>query len=340
VVLTLHDFFPVCYRFFRVKPGEREVCEPSMSPSECFSCARQEYRPWPRELVDALYARRSSMGEEIKSASYLYTFSKTVAAFYRRIPFLPSLDIDVLPMGSTWIPFLPSLDIDVLPMGLLRPLFLSEPREACRPLMIAAWGGHNEVKGTHLLLEAAAREELKNKVEVHILGRIVDPDYKKRLQDLAQGCAAVFHGYFPEAEKDSLGRRYDLAVFPTQAFETYSIVVDEALSMGMPVIATSPGAQSERLEGGGIVVPSGDVDALAEGILSFLDDRFRILKAQKAAAARVGTMDRHWLKLSRVYEDLVFKSPRQGRRSFVTASYLQRGGAGGSGRGRPPYSPP
>jgi len=287
VVLTLHDFYPVCSRFFRIRPGNSDVCPPSQSPGECYNCIRKELNPWPAELVDALYKRRLSLGDEIAAASFIYTFSNTVAAFYREISYLPSFDIDVMPIG------------------LLRPLIKTKPKETCHPLKIVTWGGHAEVKGTHILLEAASRRDIRDSVEIHILGKIVNPAYKDRLENLASNCAASFHGYFPESEKPLIGSKYDLAVFPTQAFETYSIVVDEALSMGMPVIATKPGAQGERLGNGGIVVPTGDVDALADGISRFLDNSFRLRTAHEAASIEVGTMDQHWSKLRTVYNRLI-----------------------------------
>ncbi len=299
VVLTLHDFFAVCPRFFRVKPGNEALCPSHESPGACFTCIREEHRLWPVDLVRDLYQRRLNLARELSAADFIYTFSRAVADFYGAIP---------------WVHL---KKVHVLPIGVLRPLARSKPTLDRARLRIVTWGGQAEVKGTHLLLEAASLPDLKGEVEVHVFGKIVDPDYRLRLERLARECGAVLHGFFPEAEKESLGARFDLAVFPTRAFETYSIVVDEALSMGLPVVATRPGAQSERVGEAGRVVPANDLGALADALRFFLDPEARLRAAQATERIRIGTMDGHWMKLAAVYGELVSRSRRRGRPRFL-----------------------
>jgi glycosyltransferase involved in cell wall biosynthesis len=306
VVMTLHDFFSVCPRFFRAKPGADRICSSGQSPGECFDCIRQEYAIPPKELSDDLYARRTNMADEVKAATYVYTFSRSVADFFQEIP---------------WFPDVP---IRAHPIGLLHSLRTSEPRDEAFPLRLATWGGHTEVKGTHLLLEAASLPFLRDKVRVNLLGRIVAGAYRDRLEGLAEACGAKMLGYFPEPEKDTLGERFDVAVFPTQAFETYSIVIDEALAMGMPVITTRPGAQSERVGDAGLVVPAGNVEALADAIDSFLDDRMRLEAAAAARRVRVGTVDEHWLRLWEVYSGLTAEGRGRRARSSGFMPFLPR----------------
>ncbi|MHC4941886.1 MAG: glycosyltransferase family 4 protein [Planctomycetota bacterium] len=314
VVLTLHDFFSVCPRFFRAKPGADKICPSAQSPGECYDCIRQEYAIPPMELSNDLYERRTNMAEEVKAATYVYTFSRSVADFFQEIP---------------WFPDVP---IHAHPIGLLHSLRRSEPREEAFPLRLATWGGHTEVKGTHLLLEAASLPWLRDKIRVNILGRIVAGAYRDRLEGLAEACGAKLLGYFPEPEKDTLGERFDVAVFPTQAFETYSIVIDEALAMGMPVITTRPGAQSERVGEAGVVVPAGDVEALADAIDSFLDAGTRLEAARAAGRLRVGTVDDHWLRLSCVYSDLTAKGKGRISRSLGFHPFITRRTAHGAAR--------
>lgn len=306
VVLTLHDFFALCPRFFRVKPGTHAVCPSGQSPGECYDCIRSEYAIPPAELASDLYQRRCNMSDEVRAASYVYTFARAVADFYRDV---------------AWFPTVP---IEVRPIGLLRPLSPASPRKVDGRLKVVTWGGQTEVKGTHLLLEAAARPALKKRIEVHVLGRIMASTYGERLESLAKACGAKLHGFFPEDEKPLLGKRYDLAVFPTQAFETYSIVVDEALAMGMPVIATTPGAQSERIGKAGAVVPVGNVDALADAIESFLDPKTRERAARNAATQYVGTLDAHWIDLSNVYHRLTAPGVGRRQRSYFRVPWIPR----------------
>ncbi len=80
----------------------------------------------------------------------------------------------------------------------------------------------------------------------------------------------------------------DVFVLPT-LFEGYGMAVAEALARGLPVISTPTGAISELVLGvtpaaAGLLVPPGDVDALAVALASVLTDRS--LRARLAAGAR------------------------------------------------------
>jgi len=114
----------------------------------------------------------------------------------------------------------------------------------------------------------------------------------------------------------ALAPRYaaaDLMVLPSRA-ETYGMVVTEALARGLPVLATAAGALPDTLgkgpDGGvpGIVVPPGDVQALAEALRMFLTqarlrdrlrslarDRRRLLEDWDAASRRLAAvLTRMW----------------------------------------------
>jgi hypothetical protein len=45
--------------------------------------------------------------------------------------------------------------------------------------------------------------------------------------------------------------------------ETYGLVLDEARMLGVPVLATDLGAYPERVGGGGVLLPAGDVGGTA-----------------------------------------------------------------------------
>lgn len=78
-----------------------------------------------------------------------------------------------------------------------------------------------------------------------------------------------------EAEGSRLHAHYessDVFVLPT-LYEGYGMVVAEALAHGLPVISTDTGAIAELVGNqAGIVVPPGDVNALADALSQVLDD--------------------------------------------------------------------
>jgi len=87
-------------------------------------------------------------------------------------------------------------------------------------------------------------------------------------------------------------RAVDLAVLPSKEREGCSNFVMEAMSLGVPLVATDAGGTDELLAPGetGWVVPARDPDALAAGIARLMDDpglRDRLARnAAQVAAAR------------------------------------------------------
>jgi hypothetical protein len=91
--------------------------------------------------------------------------------------------------------------------------------------------------------------------------------------------------------------------------ETFGMVVAEALARGVPVIATSTGAIRELVGSGeaaaGIVVPPGDVDALAAALSRVIDDRAtrdRLAAGARRVRERLRTWDEAGLVMSRALE--------------------------------------
>lgn len=93
---------------------------------------------------------------------------------------------------------------------------------------------------------------------------------------------------------DDLARSYaaaDVLVLPSRA-ETYGMVVAEALAHGLPVVAAEVGGVPEALGYGadgtrpGLLVPSGDVSALREALLAWLEDAGLRRRLRSAARER------------------------------------------------------
>ncbi|MCC7033747.1 MAG: glycosyltransferase family 4 protein [Acidobacteria bacterium] len=100
-----------------------------------------------------------------------------------------------------------------------------------------------------------------------------------------------------DLETDALERCYDasdLFVLATRR-ETYGMAVAEALAHGLPVIATRTGAIPTLVGGdAGLVVPPGDVSALAQALARSIGDaqlRARLAAGARHARARLPTWD-------------------------------------------------
>jgi glycosyltransferase involved in cell wall biosynthesis len=93
-----------------------------------------------------------------------------------------------------------------------------------------------------------------------------------------------FAGPRTSADLSAMYSAADLLVLPSRA-ETYGMVVTEALAHGLPVLASDVGGVAEAMGRGidgrrpGLLVPSDDVQALSQGLRSWLQDpdlRFRL----------------------------------------------------------------
>ena len=91
-------------------------------------------------------------------------------------------------------------------------------------------------------------EETPLPIELHLAGIEPDPEYRRSLTEAARGLRVVFHGPFPV---DGLARHPVAAVHAfvsgTRARETWGVVVNESLALGLPMILPRFGAYSERL---------------------------------------------------------------------------------------------
>lgn len=94
-------------------------------------------------------------------------------------------------------------------------------------------------------------------------------------------CSAIsFAGYLPRAQLfDDIRRARALVTF--SELESFFMVAVEAMAVGCPVIAADNSSARESIGTGGILVPSGDVDAAAAALLSLDDPTFRAEMAKQ-----------------------------------------------------------
>lgn len=131
----------------------------------------------------------------------------------------------------------------------------SDPRKGL-PNLLAAWKIVSERTNGSVVLEiiGPSLEELAIQVEAAGIGDTCD-----------------LHGWKPASELASSIRSSSLVVIPS-SYETFGRTGAEALACGVPVVATRCGGPNEYIaEGTGLLVPPGDPEALAAGILAGLE---------------------------------------------------------------------
>lgn len=142
-------------------------------------------------------------------------------------------------------------------------------------------------KGQDVLLAALARLTDLD-WSLTLVGHWADAGFADTLRRRAAGDRVRLVGELTGPDLDHAWEAADLLVLPSHA-ESYGMVVTEALARGLPVVASAVGGVPEALgtvEGGrpGLLVPPGDVAALATALRGWLEDP--VLRAELRSAAR------------------------------------------------------
>jgi len=163
-------------------------------------------------------------------------------------------------------------------------------------------------KGQDVLLEAAARLEHRG-VVVELLGEGFPKDgaYVARLHRRAARPDLDGRVRFVGRVEDCLPymRQWSLAVVASVEPEAGPLAALEAMSVGVPVVASDHGGPAEILRGAGLLVPPGDPDALATAIETVLDDpdaRRRFGTAGRRVIAENHALDRQIARMVGVVE--------------------------------------
>jgi glycosyltransferase involved in cell wall biosynthesis len=298
-VVTLHDFTAICPRFFLIRP-DGEFCG-DLSPipeARCQACCEGEYAGTALQLRDEFEQRRAFFEEELSLASKLLVPSEQAAAHLRKSGLLPD-----------------RLSFEAVPLGLLREL-RPVPREPEPPgrLRLVTFGNLAPVKGVDVLLEALAglAPAQRARLSLLLLGGCTDVGLARRVADGVPGLDLRHESGFDAGRLELLPAEADLAVFPGTAAETYALVVDEALSLGLPVIVSDRGAAAERAGGAGRVVPAGDAGALRAVILELLEHPGRLEELRRSIPPRIPTLVDHERRLFELYQAVLERHPERG----------------------------
>jgi glycosyltransferase involved in cell wall biosynthesis len=134
-----------------------------------------------------------------------------------------------------------------------------------------------------------------------LLGAAHAPAFERELRAAAGTLALELGGSYGERELERGAATCDLAAFPSRLPESYGLVVDEALALGLPAWVGDRGALSERLGGAGRVLPAEDVPAWAAAFAGLVAEPAALAAERARVPARVRGAAEAALELERLY---------------------------------------
>jgi UDP-glucose:(heptosyl)LPS alpha-1,3-glucosyltransferase len=209
--------------------------------------------------------------------------------------------------------------VRVLHPGVDLARFTSPDRAACRAAVrerygigpsevVALFVGMNfEVKGLGAIIEAVAKAKAQRPgadFRLLVVGKGDPAEYRSLAASLGIGDAVIFAG--PQEGVEEFYLASDLFLLLSR-FDTFGIVVLEAMAARLPVILSANVGAKDLVEEGvnGFVLPDGrDADAAAEKILLLLDDALRAAMGEAGfRTASTHTWERLAGAVGKVYEE-------------------------------------
>jgi glycosyltransferase involved in cell wall biosynthesis len=184
------------------------------------------------------------------------------------------------------------------------------PPEPPTPPVVGELAALTPLKAQDVVLDAVTRLKRRD-VIVEFAGEALPKDgsYVEHLRALAQSSGLEGRIRFLGRVEDPLARLrcWSIAVLPSIGQESFGLAVLEAMSVGVPVVATNHGGPPEILGDAGLLVAPGDAEGLAVAIGRLLDDadlRNRCRAAGPRLVANAYTLERQQKVLLSVLRDV------------------------------------
>jgi glycosyltransferase involved in cell wall biosynthesis len=177
--------------------------------------------------------------------------------------------------------------------------------------ILLAFGNIRPYKGLDVLLRATRRVlDAGRNVTLVVAGQPwgdFEP-YHKLIADLRLERHVRMHlGFIPEADISTFFAAADLAVYPYLQFDAQSGAAIDALAHGVPAVVSDVGGLPDLVPDRRAVVPPNDPAALADALVSLLDDgalRERLARDSQRLAQELG-WDRIAARTARLYQTLL-----------------------------------
>jgi len=288
-IASFHDAYAACPRFFFLRPDGFFCGSDLPVPVErCVDCVRPD--DGEAGLHGRIVARRARFEREIGRLSAALAPSEYHADLLVRAGLVPRAKMRALPLGIARPP----------------PRARHEPKPGV--LRLVTFGNLSRLKGLDLLLEALAGLPADGTFELHCFGAPL-PAEAEALRAQASGLPVRWHGAYDLARLAAAAAHLDLAVFPSRAHETYSLAVEEAIAIGLPLLVSDRGAPARRIGAFGRAAAVEDSRALRATLSELMAHPDRLDAMRRALPAQPQLLADHERVLRGIYAAAVAAGP-------------------------------
>ena len=174
--------------------------------------------------------------------------------------------------------------------------------------LIVTTSADTPLKGLGYLLKAVARVGATQPIELIVVGALQKDGFNERLiRSLGIAARIKFTGRISDAELVRQYAKASIAVIPS-VYEGFGLPAGEAMACGVPVIGTTGGALPEVIGDAGLSVPPADTKALAQAILTLIENPNLAARLGQAGYHRIHslfTWDQAARKTAAVYREAI-----------------------------------
>lgn len=296
VMLWLHDHHATCPRSFRQAPSPSITCPTRedvarighKACAECLAPLKAESDPYRTAL--AVAARQRAFQAEVNAATRVLVPSRTH-----------------LVRLSEFLEFGPG-QVKILEPGLCMefPEVRRKPRlwKGEGPLRILHLGRRSVQKGS-LDLARAVGKMPAGRVQLVLAGGS-EKGLDTALEEAAGVNEVEWHGTYDPAQLAAIAATCHVVALPSRLPESYSLCVDEALALGLPVWASGAEAARERFGALGLhVLPAGEPDVWAAAFTELIRNPAQVQAHMLDLPENIPTCQRSSETLERWGQELV-----------------------------------
>lgn len=284
VCMTLHDAWLICPRTQLYIGETHSICDGPESVEKCTKCLLLGCWPVRKSAISRMLALRQSYARELlRELDVVSVPSRYLANVFVRNGF------GVKPLI-------------VSPLG-IHPVGRSGRKEMSDTLRIGCFGSISEVKNTLFLVEAF--KQVKGNAQLILSGNGRRKFIDRVVRSAAGDARIEYRGPYTPDRLPEMFSEVDLAIVPS-VIESFSLVVRESLSAGVPVIASAVGGIPEIIEHmrNGILFDPYDKYDLARRLQSLVDEP-SLVKRLREGITPPKTMDQDADEWSFRYEALI-----------------------------------